>query len=474
MKHLIKKQFIELALGNTLDHFHLQQLVSQHYWDTIVPALEKEFDKISNEDEVIEIDRLEIDLGIFSEKNFEKNEWTVGLPAKLGEILRKAVDVGSFNKAVKTTSKRLSVFSQWLSYMRKGYLPWNTGQIDEQWYQLVLETLAVDFEMVQLLRDEIRADFSILKRIIAQHDETFLVRLTEILTSEKQDDLPETINELVILSIFLQKRSQPQQIIREREIKNSLWIQLIRLAARKIETATKMKLSRQMVLLFAMENEIEKKLPASISSQVKIVLPLLKSAESGEIEIAKQKISDIEDEIINQKQKETVDEEGIFVANAGVVLLHPFLAKLFDRLNLVSEGSFRDLHAHQTTLHILHYIATGKTGPEEHELVIAKILCSYPLSEPVERDMEIATDVLNESDEMIKAVIQQWDILKNTSPSGLREGFLQRNGKLFSKNGNLYLQVEKNAIDVLLDYLPWNLSIIILPWMKDILRVEWR
>jgi hypothetical protein len=64
--------------------------------------------------------------------------------------------------------------------------------------------------------------------------------------------------------------------------------------------------------------------------------------------------------------------------------------------------------------------------------------------------------------------------LKNTSAAGLREGFLQRPVKLFTKNGDIYLRVEKSSIDVLLDYLPWNLGIIMLPWMKDILRVEWR
>ena len=75
---------------------------------------------------------------------------------------------------------------------------------------------------------------------------------------------------------------------------------------------------------------------------------------------------------------------------------------------------------------------------------------------------------------MLQAVIEQWTVLKNTSVEGLREGFLQRKGKLFSKNDNLHLQAETNSIDVLLDQLPWNLSMIKLPWMKRILRLEWR
>jgi hypothetical protein len=65
-------------------------------------------------------------------------------------------------------------------------------------------------------------------------------------------------------------------------------------------------------------------------------------------------------------------------------------------------------------------------------------------------------------------------MLKGTSIDGLRETFLQRNGKLFTKNDNLALQIEQSSIDMLLDHLPWNLGIIKLPWMKDLLKVEWR
>jgi hypothetical protein len=38
----------------------------------------------------------------------------------------------------------------------------------------------------------------------------------------------------------------------------------------------------------------------------------------------------------------------------------------------------------------------------------------------------------------------------------------------------LRLQVEGKALDILLDYLPWTLSIVKLPWMKKLLHIEWR
>ena len=167
-------------------------------------------------------------------------------------------------------------------------------------------------------------------------------------------------------------------------------------------------------------------------------------------------------------------EEGIYLANAGTVLLHPFLPAFFKNLQLIEQENFKDILSHQKALYLLHYLATGNTKPGEHELVIAKVLCSWPLEEPVGNLVNLTEEELNKSNELLLSAIQQWSILKSTSPDGLRESFLQRKGKLFRKNDTLILQVEHSSIDMLLGHLPWNLGIIKLPWMHDILKVEWR
>ena len=83
MQHLIKKQMLELTLHKRLKHFHTKQLVSGHYRNNIVPLLEKIFDKVGNADEVIQLDKLEIDLGVVSEKSIEKKEWETLLQSKM-------------------------------------------------------------------------------------------------------------------------------------------------------------------------------------------------------------------------------------------------------------------------------------------------------------------------------------------------------------------------------------------------------
>ena len=74
---------------------------------------------------------------------------------------------------------------------------------------------------------------------------------------------------------------------------------------------------------------------------------------------------------------------------------------------------------------------------------------------------------------MLGSVIEHWVILKNTSIEGLRESFLQRNGKLTFANNEWLLQVEQKPYDMLLQSLPWNIGFIKLAWMNQILITEW-
>jgi len=51
--------------------------------------------------------------------------------------------------------------------------------------------------------------------------------------------------------------------------------------------------------------------------------------------------------------------------------------------------------------------------------------------------------------------------------------FFHRDGKLVQVDKNFRLIVERKAQDILLDKLPWGVSIIKLPWREQLLFVEW-
>jgi Contractile injection system tape measure protein len=170
-------------------------------------------------------------------------------------------------------------------------------------------------------------------------------------------------------------------------------------------------------------------------------------------------------------QEETA---GLFVNQAGLVLLHPFLRNYFDAVGLLNGDSFQDESAQQTAIYLLHYLATRQTDAPEYELVLPKLLCGWLLNEPVNREIELPTAALMEGEHLLQTAINYWQALKSTSPDGLRQGFLQREGKLTrSSDGNWKLQVEQKSIDILLSRLPWGLSMVKLPWMDELLIVEW-
>ena len=194
MRHLIKKQIIELSLDKRLNYYQVQQQVSDLYWNKMVPLLEKSFDSISNEDELMEIDLFELDLGVVSQKEIGDEEWILKIEKKIEEKIAALSGPDSPQFAVRSKDRRLGVLGQWLYYMDHGFLAWNTRQPDDKWYQDVLEVLAVDFNSYQTLKERILRDSFFLKRIVTQHPDDFLQKLTEIITAEKQEFLPEYIS----------------------------------------------------------------------------------------------------------------------------------------------------------------------------------------------------------------------------------------------------------------------------------------
>ena len=57
---------------------------------------------------------------------------------------------------------------------------------------------------------------------------------------------------------------------------------------------------------------------------------------------------------------------------------------------------------------------------------------------------------------------------------GLRESFLQRDAHLQLKDDTWKLLVEAKPFDMLLDEIPWNYKTIKMPWMANLISVDWR
>jgi hypothetical protein len=537
MQHIIKKQILQFDVDNKLDVFATQQEMDQFNKGIILPLLEKIFDELTGERTILAIDKIEIDLGSFTIGDMKSINPAVLYEAILLQI-RKSIRKDDWPMKNVSTGilKAVGAAAQWLFYMQHGYLPWNAIKINAEWHNEVLEAFAVEFDSVTALRQLITANEYARKRIIHQHEDKFLRQLIEVLTAEKQKDLLAFNEELTKIIWKAGEAQNKNRATGISKVQEKVWSLVLIGAAKKEKNLTGGRWARNILTTLIKDKQTAISIMSDLQDRLKLMLPLIvelisqknflsdqepqgkdKDQQTPKQKTRKKRENTIEQRIndlqtgndstpksdqtgnlINNRDKETkheiteienvispeatknkepasrVDAEGIFIVNAGVVLLHPFLKQFFETTRLTEQKEFINNDTQQRALYLLHYLAAGNATPEEHELTIAKVLCAYDFAETVPKNIILSKAEFTEADQLLEAVISQWTILKSTSIAGLREGFLQRNGKLYRKNDNLYLQVEIGSIDMLLDYLPWNLSIIKLPWMKEMLRVEWR
>lgn len=184
-------------------------------------------------------------------------------------------------------------------------------------------------------------------------------------------------------------------------------------------------------------------------------------------------------QIEERKEKQKLDammddERGLFIRNAGLILLWPFLPRLFERAGLVTGISFVSESAAYRAVHLLQYMVDHKEQTPEYNLVLNKLLCNISKAKPIEKDVVLTDEEKESANQLLGAVVKHWGALGETSTAGLQETFLQRGGQLFFFDAKYELRVERKAFDKLLSRLPWSISPVKLPWMNKPLYVEWK
>ena len=105
-----------------------------------------------------------------------------------------------------------------------------------------------------------------------------------------------------------------------------------------------------------------------------------------------------------------------------------------------------------------------------------KLLAGLDLAAPIHPSHAASDDDLAVASELLQAVIGHWPPLANTSLDGLRETFLQREGRLdppSTEANHWTLRVQRRTVDVLLNQLPWSFTLIKHRWLPLPLHVHW-
>jgi hypothetical protein len=164
----------------------------------------------------------------------------------------------------------------------------------------------------------------------------------------------------------------------------------------------------------------------------------------------------------------------LYLDDAGLVILWPFLPRFFARLSLLDEDErFTGEAAVMQAIALLDFLATEDPNPPEYRLPLAKLLCGLAPDERHALLEPLPPAALAEAEHLLRSVIEQIPILGDMASPRFRASFLRREGVLTIHQGAWRLQVTHQPHDVVLERLGWSWAWIKLPWMPDPLRVEW-
>ena len=411
-RHIIRKLAIDLHCPGPETGRAMYDQLGDVLLHRVEPELEALFDRLGD----IRLNKLELDLGVLPAKN-----WEAVLRERLLEQCAQSLNelVNPKANSKPQTSKQGAahpIFETYIFFLQTGRLPWwaEHRQLQELETALLQARVLDDPTATDALIALLNTHPDALPRLLSQTGTSLLEALWECLA-----------------------KRQKGQTGRSTGIKTPDWQQ--------VGTSNA---ARQAAL---------KAFAALIKSEIN---PADEMPEKTRLK--------------RQTDKPPETDQAVFVINAGLVLLHPFLSPFFQQLGLVEKNGFPGKAEQELAVQWLHFLATGSLECPEPELVLPKILCNMPAEHPVSRWFTPNDEQIAEVENLLSSAIAHWSALKSTKPDGLREGFLQRTGKLESRaDGTYKLTVERLAQDVLLEQLPWNIGMLRLPWMEQILFVEW-
>lgn len=163
----------------------------------------------------------------------------------------------------------------------------------------------------------------------------------------------------------------------------------------------------------------------------------------------------------------------VSLTNAGLILLWPFLTTYFERLGMVEDENFVDQESQNRALYLLQNLVYTQIDSPEYALPLNKILVGMRVDNPVHPIESITQEEIELSESLLEGFRGNWSKMQNSSIIAVQESFLQRDGLISLVDEGYILVVDPKTIDILMQEIPYNLSLIQLPWMEKPLFVKW-
>jgi len=380
-------------------------------------------------------------------------------------------------------------------FLQTGKIPFNDGKYSDSTIQLIAEELLENSpENIRILLLNQLTDIAVRKRFIHQFSDEFIFKTLETLIPSAASatvELIKTINKIQL--------SHPYNNIPRAKFREDIWNLILTQIINNQQSIYNNNIIRQTIINHFVKisngnisfNEFQDKIEFlkkneklddidEINFQNNTNCNTANSIEKMDVVIennllqsSKTTESDEKDYAYDKTYHPQPEIESKHIINAGLALLWPFLNIFFVRLNIVKDKKFVSNEAAQKAVHLIQYLVTEKEETPEHELLFNKLLCGIDIYEPIPLGFKITENEKEECNALLQSVIDNWTVLKNTSIHALRITFLQKEGILSKQPNGWKLAIERTTIDVLLDRLPWSISMIALPWSNEMIYVEW-
>ena len=473
--HLLHQNIFEIDCASKQTGMEVQERLSVLLEREFYPKLDLLFDQYQVENHLWKIENLTIQLPIIKAKNWEQ-EFCKSTLEQVEDYLKNhqpKIINKEYSESTQILPEEKQAEKLFYQFLKTGFISGNTisDKLEE-----ILSRIALKPEFIRDLVTLFEEDSNTIMRYFFNTTEAFKMKVKLSIeektipqkwfaffkneTSFKNiSDLETWISSLSIEDFVLETdgnliKSQLAEILRAKNLKLKSKTSLEKDSSNVLPN-----LDRKTNLVNAKEEPHE-----SVLKRInfKNLNPLLKN------------ITEKSGENILAPKIRTYLNENIYVKNAGLIILHPFLKPLFEQTNLSEKDLWISKESQQKAILLTQYLITGKTEIFENELVLNKVICGLPIENVVNTKLKISNLEIEKCLSLLEAVLDHWKSLKGSSVETVRETFLQRNGKLLLKNNKQELWVEEKGVDILMDQLPWGIGTIKTPWMTELLMCNWR
>gem|GEM_PF-3084627 len=495
----------------------------------ITPILTKYFDQLSmyNHGKIVRLENLDITIDISEnasdrdivaafEKALRKKLSTASSQSKVADpkLYELQLEQALMNSGIISTTREKSREQAFFHFLEKGTFPWwkPAGTF------FLFEALK-EFKKQSQFSTKLKATLTtktFRNRLIYQFDDAMITLLIASEVPSKRFTLPKTIDRIGFWDIVLEHFATRSKTNTVRQIT----LELLKIISTN-RCSKEQDLRRAGSFLFQLNKVMDDKIRLDLSTNTnelalgsttihKLHLKIISNKEKNQINQANSltikfliddvkstfillntagnvlyrshQSSDFTTNHISVKSKELHPSEAVLsssenersqiVANAGLLLLHPFLKTFFGNLNML-DGNKIPIEKQDLAVHLLHYLACKKLQPYEHVLNFEKYICNIPMQHPIQKNLVLNEKQINACETLLTAVLGHWTALKTKSTDVLRNEFLSREGKLSITKAQEKVFIQRKTADILLESVPWNLGLIKFPWKKNFVFLEW-